>query len=143
MESNMPKYKVGNIVSLAVDFIKNGSVIEILPPAQGQHRDRAFHSSDDIREYLEDQITLTLVSTEIAGSERAISPEDFVVRLNSFRLSHPLTDSIYALHAARIRFIPFQFKPLLRFLRADKSRLLIADEVGVGKTIALQRHSMF
>ena len=135
MENNQPKYKVGNIVSLEVDFLKKGSVIEILPPVQGQHRYRVFHSPDDIREYLEDQITLTPISPEITGSEIAISPEEFVVRLNSFRLSHPLTDSIYALHAARIRFIPFQFKPLLRFLRADKPRLLIADEVGVGKTI--------
>ena len=135
MDNNIPKYKVGSIISLAVDPLKKGSVIEILPPVQGQHRYRVFHSPDDIREYLEDQITLTPISIEITGGEIAISPEEFVVRLNSFRLSHPLTNSIYALHAARIRFIPFQFKPLLRFLKADKPRLLIADEVGVGKTI--------
>ena len=122
MESSIPKYKVGNIVSLAVDFIKKGSIIEILPPVQGQHRYKIFHSPDDIREYLEDQIILAPVSTETTDRERAISPEEFVARLNSFRLSHPLTDSIYALHAARIRFIPFQFKPLLRFLRTDKPR---------------------
>jgi len=54
MENNQPKYKVGNIVSLEVDFLKKGSVIEILPPVQGQHRYRVFHSPDDIREYLED-----------------------------------------------------------------------------------------
>ena len=51
------------------------------------------------------------------------------------RLGYPQMDSIYSLHAARIKFIPFQFKPLLRFLRSDQHRLLIADEVGVGKTI--------
>jgi len=122
MESSIPKYKVGSIISLAVDPLKKGSVIEILPPVQGQHRYKIFHSPDDIREYLEDQIILAPVSTETTDRERAISPEEFVARLNSFRLSHPLTDSIYALHAARIRFIPFQFKPLLRFLRTDKPR---------------------
>ena len=135
MDNNIPQYKVGSIISVSVDPLKKGSVIEILQPVQGQHRYRVFHSSGDIREYLEDQITLTPISTETPGSEKATSPEEFVARLNSFRLSHPLTDSLYALHAARIRFIPFQFKPLLRFLRADKPRLLIADEVGVGKTI--------
>ena len=114
MESSIPKYKVGSIISLAVDPLKKGSIIEMLSPVQGQHRYRVFHSPDDIREYLEDQIILTPIRIEITGGEIAISPEEFVVRLNSFRLSHPLTDSIYALHAARIRFIPFQFKPLLR-----------------------------
>src|SRR5439155_7286691 len=62
-------------------------------------------------------------------------PEEFRARLTAARLGHPLTDNIYALHAARIQFIPFQFKPLLRLLRSDQPRLLIADEVGVGKTI--------
>ena len=122
MDNNIPKYKVGTIISLAINPFKKESVIEILQPVQGQHRYRVFHSSDDIREYLEDQIVLAPLSTETPGSEKAISPEEFVARLNSFRLSHPLTDSIYALHAARIRFIPFQFKPLLRFLRTDKPR---------------------
>ena len=95
MENHVPKYKVGSIISLAVDLVKKGSVIEILPPVQGQHRYKIFHSPDDIREYLEDQIILAPVSTETTDRERAISPEEFVARLNSFRLSHPLTDSIY------------------------------------------------
>ncbi|MHB8644184.1 MAG: SNF2-related protein [Thermomicrobiales bacterium] len=59
----------------------------------------------------------------------------FRARLTAARLSRPQIDTLYALHAARIQYIPFQFKPLLRFLRADQPRLLIADEVGVGKTI--------
>jgi superfamily II DNA or RNA helicase len=51
------------------------------------------------------------------------------------RLDNPQVDHIYSLRSARIQFIPFQFKPLLRLLRADQPRLLIADDVGVGKTI--------
>ncbi|MCL4545162.1 MAG: hypothetical protein M1118_11295 [Chloroflexi bacterium] len=37
-------------------------------------------------------------------------------RLRS-RRPYPIINSLYALHAARIHYISFQFKPLLRFLR--------------------------
>ena len=36
---------------------------------------------------------------------------------------------------ARIDHIPYQYRPVLRLLRADRPRLLIANEVGIGKTI--------
>ena len=64
-----------------------------------------------------------------------IDSATFRARLTAARLNNPQIDHLYALHAARIRFVPFQLKPLLRFLHADQPRLLIADEVGVGKTI--------
>lgn len=131
----LKKFNVGNLVTLNADSSRKGPVIEILPPVQGQYRYRVFHSPNDIREYLEDQIALFQVSTDNVLGDRGLRPEEFLARLNSLRLNYPQIDSLYALHAARIQFISFQFKPLVRFLRADRPRLLIADEVGVGKTI--------
>ena len=32
-----------------------------------------------------------------------------------------------------IDFIPYQYRPVLKFIKADLPRLLIADSVGVGK----------
>ncbi|HVB64635.1 MAG TPA: SNF2-related protein, partial [Nitrolancea sp.] len=71
----------------------------------------------------------------LTNDEAGLDADTFRARLTASRLNHPWIDQLYALHAARIRFVPFQLKPLLRFLHAEQPRLLIADEVGVGKTI--------
>lgn len=44
--------------------------------------------------------------------------------------------NIYSYQGNKIIFNPFQYKPLMKFLSIDSDeRLLVADEVGVGKTI--------
>jgi len=134
-------FNLGQMVCLRADPSRSGPVIEILPPTGGRSRYRVFHSPIQILEYHEDQLvdagatakTTGLLETLKAG--QWLDVHGFRARLTVARLSHPQIDNIYALQSARIKFIPFQFKPLLRFLRADQPRLLIADEVGVGKTI--------
>ncbi len=60
---------------------------------------------------------------------------DFSQLVTFHRLNEPLTNNIYALHTTRTDFYPHQFKPLLKFLDSPNQRMLIADEVGLGKTI--------
>lgn len=55
--------------------------------------------------------------------------------LSSFLIRHPSIPSLYSLNAARIDVIPYQFKPVMKLIRSDMPRLLIADSVGIGKTI--------
>ncbi|MDE2820190.1 MAG: SNF2-related protein [Chloroflexota bacterium] len=134
-------FELGQMVELKADPSRKGSVIEKLQPVGGLHRYRVFHSAGNTQDYFENQLIPSVppsTSTDlaIALQNGDFTPADeFRARITAERLSNPQADSLYSLHAARIQFIPFQLKPLLRFLRADQPRLLIADEVGVGKTI--------
>ena len=51
------------------------------------------------------------------------------------KLRGMLTDVFYSMKTSEIDFYPHQFKPVLRFIESATNRLLIADEVGLGKTI--------
>jgi SNF2 family DNA or RNA helicase len=51
------------------------------------------------------------------------------------RLSGKLANLIYSLNTTNTQFFPYQFKPVLQFLDSPSNSILIADEVGLGKTI--------
>ena len=55
--------------------------------------------------------------------------------IQNIRLNGELTNLFYSMHNASTIFMPHQFKPVMKFIESTTGRLLIADEVGLGKTI--------
>lgn len=141
MEKTGAQFRTGTVVYLRVDPSRCGPIIDIIQNPGGTFRYRVFHSASLVREYDEEQLVELKTKPASEALMQAlfdnvwVDSSIFKARMTAERLGHPLIDNLYSLQAARIQYVPFQFKPLVRFLRADQPRLLIADEVGVGKTI--------
>lgn len=84
-----------------------------------------------LQTFYSDQIALVSENTDIAWSD----VEYFRSMLAAYQINNPSAQKLYSLNAARIDFVPYQFRPALKLIHADEPRLLIADSVGVGKTI--------
>ena len=87
-----------------------------------------------------DNALQTFYSGQIASVEETAGYEwvdlDSVrSHLTAYQINNPSAQNLYSLNTARIDFVPYQFRPALKLIHSDTPRILIADSVGVGKTI--------
>ena len=87
--------------------------------------------NNSIQSYFPDQIEPEEIVTDFTWT----SIERIRVCLTAYQINNPSSGNLYSLNAARIDFVPYQFRPALKLIHADEPRILIADSVGVGKTI--------
>ena len=120
----------GHIVVLKADPSVKGAVVEVLP-SQPETRVKVFIDGD-VSTYYASQLQ---AEDQPDKNFQALSCDQFHAHLTALQIRHPSLSTLYSLNAARVDFIPYQFRPVLRFIRSDRPRLLIADSVGVGKTI--------
>jgi hypothetical protein len=121
----------GDMVYLKADPSVTGAIIQIIP-GQPENRYMVFAGSKPVQYYASQLAKLDLSE---ATKTEIISLDNFHALLTAMQLQHPGLANLYSLHAARVDYIPYQFKPVIKLIRSDRPRLLIADEVGVGKTI--------
>ncbi len=81
--------------------------------------------------YYEEQIELY----NLDNGYLSYSARDINSLLTARLLLNPNISSLYSLNSAKIDNIPYQFRPVLKIVKSESPRILIADGVGVGKTI--------
>lgn len=96
----------------------------------GARRFDVFHDND-IHGYFESQIEPVTVVARPPG----ISASALRAGLTSELLRDKNTSYLHARNAGRVDYEPYQFRPVLKIVQADRPRILVADDVGVGKTI--------
>lgn len=72
---------------------------------------------------------------EAASAPGWVDRTGFLARIGLEKLAHPFTNVLLSLGWSRTEFHPYQFIPALQFVQHARHGLLIADEVGLGKTI--------
>jgi SNF2 family DNA or RNA helicase len=130
LTSTEPKFKVGDLVSARSNPGILLPVIEVIPGGAEQ-RYRVFENIVKVT-YYESQLQATTVPSE---EQRVLTVRELQARLTSLHILSPSTANLFSLRSGRVHFVPYQYRPVLKLIRADLPRLLIADEVGVGKTI--------
>ncbi|WP_427136725.1 DEAD/DEAH box helicase [Pseudarthrobacter sp. S9] len=104
-------------------------VITQVDKSGSQLRLTVFHGQM-MQTYYESQVEL--VETK---SGEHLGAEELRARLTAAHVLHPSVNRLYSLNTGRIEYEPYQYRPVMKLINADRPRLLIADDVGVGKTI--------
>jgi ATP-dependent helicase HepA len=123
------EFQQTQMVRLKSSPTKSGPVLRVLP-SKPQNRYEVFLDGR-AQLFYADQ----LEPIEPTEDVTLVPLTEFRARLTAQFLQHPGITTLYSLHAARVDYVPYQFRPVIKFIRSDRPRLLIADEVGVGKTI--------
>jgi ATP-dependent helicase HepA len=129
IEITAKEFKPGQIVFLKSNPLNRGAILSVLP-GESEDRYNVFVNGEKQTFYVSQ-----LQAEEHNENDSLLSCQKFHSYLTAIQIRHPVLSTLYSLNAARIDHIPYQFRPVLQFIRSDRERLLIADGVGVGKTI--------
>lgn len=98
--------------------------------------------------YFDDGTMVNVSDTVLEKIPRAVSPlekfsegigfldyTEYRQYMTFLRMKGDFTNIYYSMRQGNIQFLPYQMKPVIKFISSFDKRLLIADEVGLGKTV--------
>ena len=122
-------FEIGSLVALVSDPAKTGAVMRV--DGAGDTARYTVFLDGRPQPFYAPQLRLA----EQAADKNVVKLDELHSLLTGLQIRHPSLSTLYSLNAARIDFVPYQFRPALKIIQSDQPRLLIADSVGVGKTI--------
>lgn len=132
------KYQKGDTVSIKSTG-ETVTISRVSPGPDGNYYYYALLDGSKRRFKEADLVKYIDVDEKIEESleeQNFLSADQFLQFAYYKKYSETSNNNIYSYQGNKIIFNPFQYKPLMKFISADSDeRLLVADEVGVGKTI--------
>jgi ATP-dependent helicase HepA len=121
----LSSFRVGDLVALRSNPSIYLPVLEVITGG-AECRYRVFQNNTKAT-YYESQ--LQAISAKADERER-IAVHALHAYLTGLQILSPSTANLFSLRSGRVKFVPYQYRPVLKLIRADRPRLLIADEVG-------------
>ena len=141
MQSGEEKWQAGKQVRLINDPQRIGTLTDGICRKRGDRQFYLVLFSDKPapqlipKDQLEPLPEAPMHPLDLLNTGKLGTPEVLRRTLIHVRLTGRLADIIYSMEATDTDFYAYQFKPVLKLLQTPTNSLMIADEVGMGKTI--------
>lgn len=121
----------GDEITRATDPAARGIIVGERRMSDGSVQYEVAWTADGRRSWMEARRLVRMEPYAFGWTTAA----DFLCDLALLKFFHEFSDVLFSIGASRTEFLVYQFKPVLQFIQQSPHGLLIADEVGLGKTV--------